>query len=159
MKPCPRKVSQQITVWVRSDTPPFSNTRKGHIQTEYPLYAPGLCSVLFSMYCTTKEAYKNGASVYICTCVVVKISCKWACNTGLWSRSQDYFLLFGYLTFLCMKHPSSKDPLFFIVVTVEPEEMKEAYACEHDTLNITCAKNKVIELIYSNYGRTVSSTT
>ena len=106
MKPCPRKVSPQITVWAPSDTSPIFQYIKGpsiHKRNTH-LYAPGLCSVLFSMYCTTEEAYKNGASVYICMCGVVKISCKWECNTGLWIRCQDYFLLFEYLTFLYIRN-------------------------------------------------------
>ena len=93
--------------------PHFSIHKRGIHKRNANLYSPGLSSVSFSIYCIIKEAYRNGASVYIFMCGVVKILRKWECNTWFWSRCQDYFLLFGYLTFLCMKHQFIKRSTIF----------------------------------------------
>ena len=36
------------------------------------VYAPGLHSISFSIYCATQFADNNGAIVYICTCELVE---------------------------------------------------------------------------------------
>ena len=35
------------------------------------MYVPRVCNTSFSMCGTTQEVYRNGVSVYICTCVMV----------------------------------------------------------------------------------------
>ena len=48
----------------------IGRTRKGHAQIKYLfVYAPGLHSISFSIYCAT---HRNRASDYICTCELVE---------------------------------------------------------------------------------------
>ena len=68
-----------VTFWYA----PISSTHEGHVQMEYLfVYVPRLSDTSFSICCATGGVYRNGASVYICTCGVVGISCKWECYTG-----------------------------------------------------------------------------
>ena len=52
----------------------------------------GLCSTLFSMYCTIKEVYTNGSSVLHLHLWDGGISCKWECYTGKKSRCQHFLI-------------------------------------------------------------------
>ena len=61
-------ITQLFTSWKENEDRrnilirPFSSRHKGRTQMEYPfLYAPGLCSTSFSIYCTTQGAYRNCA--------------------------------------------------------------------------------------------------
>ena len=58
-----------VTFWYA----PISSTHEGHVQMEYLfVYVPRLSDTSFSICCATGGAYRNGASVYICTCGVVE---------------------------------------------------------------------------------------
>ena len=67
-------MNQGLKPVYNSETAPFSVHMKGVHKMKYPfMYAPGLRSTSFSMYSLRYERYKNGASVYICTCGLVGI--------------------------------------------------------------------------------------
>ena len=92
------KCLYKIVILVQhSNMPPFSSTHKEHTQMEYLfVYAPGLCSTSYSMYCTTQ----GGGVKEWDKCLHLHVwggavSCKWDCYTvPVFSFGQTRGILF-----------------------------------------------------------------